>query len=243
MLTVKEILRKARLEKGVELASASKDLRIQMRFLKALEDGDWNQFDGPAHVRGFLRNYADYLGLNVGEVLAFWRREYDAEEKSAGTPAPPQPLKLPRVIFTPSLLLTLFSTLFICLFLGYVIWQYQSFAGPPKLVVSNPASDLTTAEVKIEVWGKADKEAVLTINGQRVLLAEDGTFSTLISLSEGLNVLNFAAANKLGRQSRITRQVTVLPAEVAGGEVAGETKVGESEASVSATPSATLRGD
>lgn len=243
MLTVKEILRKARIEKGVDLGTASKALRIQTRFLRALEEGDWSQFDSPAHVRGFLRNYADFLGLDVEEVLAFWRREYDAEGESSGAPAPPQPLRLPRVVFTPGLLLTLFSALFICLFLGYVVWQYQSFAGPPKLVVSHPASDLTTTEGKIEVWGKTGKEAILTINGQRVLLAEDGTFSNLISLGEGLNILNFVAANKLGRQSRLTRQVTVLPDQITGGKVAGEAKVEEAEASASATPSAELKGD
>jgi len=232
MLTVGKILQEARRRKGWELEDVSRILKIQTRFLEALEKGDWQAFDSAAHLRGFLKNYASFLDLKVDEVLAFWRREYEplGEERPA---LPPQPLTLPRVVLTPGLVVTALSGLFILLFLGYLGWRYLAFAGPPELTVINPSEGLTIREREVEIWGTTNQDAVLTINGQRLILNEDGSFSTKVSLNAGLNVLNFVAVNKLGRQRQVSRQVTVLAEELP--RVAGEAI---EKPEVPATPSA-----
>jgi len=43
--------------------------RINSRFLEALEMGDFDRLPTPAHVRGFLRNYARFLGLDPEPLL------------------------------------------------------------------------------------------------------------------------------------------------------------------------------
>jgi len=64
-----ELLRAARLQKGVSLDEASSATRIRRQWLGAIEDGDFRVFPGPAYATGMLRNYAVYLGLNPDEIL------------------------------------------------------------------------------------------------------------------------------------------------------------------------------
>src|SRR5438874_11386133 len=57
-------LREARLKRGLTPADVQKAIRIRDRYLQALEEERWEQLPGDAYVKGFLRTYADYLGLD-----------------------------------------------------------------------------------------------------------------------------------------------------------------------------------
>ena len=65
----------ARERKGVDLYRAERDTKIRARYLGALERGDYRELPGAVYTKGFLRNYALYLGLDPDEVLPQWRRE------------------------------------------------------------------------------------------------------------------------------------------------------------------------
>jgi Helix-turn-helix domain/RodZ C-terminal domain len=75
--TVLEIgsnLREARDRRGLPLTQIDADTHIRTRYLQALEEERFDLLPGAAYVRGFLRTYADYLGLNADLFVA----EYDA---------------------------------------------------------------------------------------------------------------------------------------------------------------------
>ena len=57
-------LREARLKRGLTPAEVQKAIRIRDRYLQALEEERWELLPGDAYVKGFLRTYADYLGLD-----------------------------------------------------------------------------------------------------------------------------------------------------------------------------------
>jgi cytoskeleton protein RodZ len=57
-------LREARLKRGLTPADVQKAIRIRDRYLQALEEERWGLLPGDAYVKGFLRTYADYLGLD-----------------------------------------------------------------------------------------------------------------------------------------------------------------------------------
>jgi cytoskeletal protein RodZ len=63
------ILREARENKGLTLEQVQEETRINSRFLNALEHGDYASLPTPVHVRGFLRNYARFLGLDPQPLL------------------------------------------------------------------------------------------------------------------------------------------------------------------------------
>jgi transcriptional regulator with XRE-family HTH domain len=72
------LLRNARQKQQISLDQASTATRIKPLFLEALEEGDYHLLPGPAYVTGFLRNYAQFLGLQPDEIV----QEYYAEQPS-----------------------------------------------------------------------------------------------------------------------------------------------------------------
>jgi cytoskeletal protein RodZ len=63
------ILREARENKGLTLEDVQANTRINARYLAALESGQYGALPTPVHVRGFLRNYARFLGLDPQPLL------------------------------------------------------------------------------------------------------------------------------------------------------------------------------
>ncbi|MDR2209415.1 MAG: DUF4115 domain-containing protein [Azoarcus sp.] len=64
-----EILRKAREERGESLNDIARTLKISTHQLEALENGRYDILPGPTFARGFLRNYARYLGISPEPLL------------------------------------------------------------------------------------------------------------------------------------------------------------------------------
>ena len=58
----------ARERKGVDLVRAERDTKIRVRYLSALERGDYRDLPGAVYTKGFLRNYAIYLGLDPDDL-------------------------------------------------------------------------------------------------------------------------------------------------------------------------------
>jgi cytoskeletal protein RodZ len=74
-------LRRAREERELTLSQVARATHIRTHYLQALEEGDFSRMASHVQVRGFLRSYADFLGLNAEEILDALRQTQ--------TPAPP----------------------------------------------------------------------------------------------------------------------------------------------------------
>jgi cytoskeletal protein RodZ len=70
-----EVLRVEREAKGLSLADAERGTRIRQKYLVALEDDNPSALPGPTYARGFVRNYAVFLELDVNEALALYDNE------------------------------------------------------------------------------------------------------------------------------------------------------------------------
>jgi cytoskeletal protein RodZ len=68
--TIGQRLKKEREARYLSLEKASDETRIRKVFLQALESDDYSIMPSAAQGRGFLRNYADYLRLNIDEMIA-----------------------------------------------------------------------------------------------------------------------------------------------------------------------------
>jgi hypothetical protein len=80
-------LREARETRGITLQKASRETRIHTDYLTALERESYDALRAEVYVRGFLRSYSSYLGLDADKVLTV----YDRRTPSAA-PIPPDPL-------------------------------------------------------------------------------------------------------------------------------------------------------
>ncbi len=73
--TVGQDLRKARQLKGEDLAQISAVLKIRKDYLDALEESKFEAIPGRAYIIGFIRTYAQYLGLDPNECIDRVKRE------------------------------------------------------------------------------------------------------------------------------------------------------------------------
>ncbi len=92
-------LRQARESQGLSLAQVAIDTRILQQSLAALEEGAYHRLPSDVVIRGFIRNYAQYLGLPVDEQIELYRRERGATDQirivPATTPPPTRTYVLP----------------------------------------------------------------------------------------------------------------------------------------------------
>ena len=64
MFQIGDSLREARTRRGFSPADVHNGIRIRERYLTALEEERWDMLPGDAYTKGFLRTYAEFLGLN-----------------------------------------------------------------------------------------------------------------------------------------------------------------------------------
>jgi cytoskeletal protein RodZ len=64
------LLREAREARGMSLADVSEITKIRSKYLEAIERGEFAAIPGEVYLKGFIRNYADCVGLDGGQVVA-----------------------------------------------------------------------------------------------------------------------------------------------------------------------------
>jgi cytoskeletal protein RodZ len=143
-----ERLLAARERKGVDLYRAERDTKIRARYLAALERGDYRELPGAVYTKGFLRNYALYLGLDPDDVLLQWRRERGDPREPQAVISVPRPIASPRkgLTFSPSLIVFALLTVGVLIFAGYLGVQLLRFAKPPTIAVTQPATAVIVVE-------------------------------------------------------------------------------------------------
>ncbi|HXP06577.1 MAG TPA: helix-turn-helix domain-containing protein [Stellaceae bacterium] len=132
---VGHVLQERREDLGLDLDEIGAMLRIKPAYLAALEQGRSDDLPGPAYAIGFVRAYADFLGLDTEQVLARLKGEVAGvtARPDLALPVPLGERSLPgRALVLVALIVTL------C---GYGIWYYLSTEdrSRPERVAAVPA--------------------------------------------------------------------------------------------------------
>ena len=98
-------LKTAREAKGWSYDYVSRETNISTRYLEALEREDFSSFPGEPYVRGFLKNYAEYLGLNGDELLSLYRSLRLQEQPIPVEQLLKGPSPLPKIIGAAAIVL------------------------------------------------------------------------------------------------------------------------------------------
>lgn len=64
-----KLLRETREAKNISLEQVNTDLKIKPRYIEAIEENDLNVFPSTPMARGFIKNYAEYLGLDPEDTI------------------------------------------------------------------------------------------------------------------------------------------------------------------------------
>jgi cytoskeletal protein RodZ len=84
MATLGEKCRNARLEKNVTLSQAAQVTRIKVQILEDLEADDFSNIAAPIYGKGFVKLYAEYLGLDPDPLAAEYMAKVTPEPTESG---------------------------------------------------------------------------------------------------------------------------------------------------------------
>ncbi len=79
------VFREARNRRKVDLSEVEAATRIRVRYLRAIENEEWDVLPGGVYTRGFIRTYAAFLGLDGERLADDYRKNVEAGPRS---PAP-----------------------------------------------------------------------------------------------------------------------------------------------------------
>ncbi len=169
MPSIGETLRKARQEKGASLEDVEAFTHIRVQFVEALEEERFKDFPSPVYVRGFLRNYALFLGLEPQTILEQYVPEGE-ETLSEETQMLAEPLVASPWLHPVRLII---GACLVLLLVGLGLWWSRAenrsrFPLPnlgfltTRFVAASPTTLPTATSSAIPVGGTTPKEVTST---------------------------------------------------------------------------------
>lgn len=76
-----EALRERRMTMKIDVHEVEEATKIRAKYLRALENEEYNLLPGPAYVKSFLRTYADFLSLDSRELITTYKSENERAEE------------------------------------------------------------------------------------------------------------------------------------------------------------------
>lgn len=197
MNSVGETLKNKRERLGLSTKQIAEKIRIQEKYLIALENNDDQAFDSKVIARGFLIKYCDYLNINWEKLLPFWRRDFNVSSKPKETSVS----FLSKINITPLVFSVLVFGFVIFSFVSFGFIQYTKFKKPPNIEIESPVEDQVYSSSQVVVKGKTTEGSKLFMNNTELSLDSQGSFSENLNVSPGLNKLVFRSISPLGRET------------------------------------------
>lgn len=199
----------------LSLEKVSEATRIPASVLSHLENGAYDKLPPDAFLRGIVKKYAVFLGMDSRECL----RRYDEEAKRfrAGGCISGSADLLPANRFSAKRQSVSFGIreLVFLVALGaflYLVWQAGGFVRSPSIDLDPALGDNTIArQAEFAVSGILKGAERLTINGERIGTGARGRFSYIIELKEGENIVEFRAKDARGRTATVIRRIIFKP--------------------------------
>jgi cytoskeletal protein RodZ len=209
MLTVGQILRKAREQKNVSIQDVAHITKIKQDYLEKLEKNEFTGFVSSTFIKGFIRSYANYLELETENLVALYRRQVGEEEKPIKADDNKR-IKTEGFVVTPIHIIGTGLVVFFVGLIAYLINQFYQLQQPPRLEFASPAQQqVETTAKNFEVKGFTEEQVIVTFNGSQVQLKPDRTFSIVTDLKPGENVLTFEAWKQFSEDKKTKKTFVV----------------------------------
>jgi len=141
-----EDFRSAREARGLSLSDVAEQIHIRSVYLGAIEQEDWPQIGAPVYVRGFIRTYARFLGLDAEAAVQRFNETVPAERapgSSSGLVSMDDDHRSGPSMWT---VIGVLVAIIVVAFVGYEWWQYnQGSSGAPLAQTSAPAAGAVSA--------------------------------------------------------------------------------------------------
>src|SRR5689334_15770502 len=89
MPDIGETLRETRMRRRIDMTEVEAATKIRAKYLRALENEEWDLLPGPTFVKTFLRTYAEYLDLDPRLLVEEYRQRFERPSTQDLTPFGP----------------------------------------------------------------------------------------------------------------------------------------------------------
>ena len=215
------MLKEMRLQKGLKIAEISKHLCIRKHYIEAIEESDYKEIPAFPYGIGFIRSYANFLGLNGENIVDLYKEETQGDKTKDSKVLEPQ-----KDAVMPEIRYLLISILAIILI--YVVWMV--FNSKEEAIVENIAEQnsvvLNEEAVVVEEFNVNNE--VLVEDASGVISVENNNDENQIVVSEGVYGEKTDAAEEAAKASdvKVEEKVeNIIPAKGVFVEVLKDTWV------------------
>lgn len=205
MFEIGDTLREARNRLGISLAEAEDATKIRSKYLQAMEHDDFSVIPGPTFVKGFMRTYAAFLGLDASALVEEYRARYEPEQEPQ-TLHRPSSAQVRKRSARPGTVLAALLAIAVILILAWIGWGNRgeepadigsgSLVVPTTVATSPVESTATTtagAAAGTSEPGAQDVEfLVQAVNDRCWVVVKDGSAEGTVlysgTLEEGAHV-------------------------------------------------------
>ena len=210
-----EQLRTARAEKKLKLKYISEKLNINHRYLKAMENGDFEKLPPGTYGKSFIKEYSTFLGLESDNLIKIFNKITDENQPTGSQNFKKNEFFSKQIIKSYNFLnvpkiaksIIIIAVVLICfVYLGIYL---KNIISPPEIQIIEPMENLVTDKNFINIIGSTEPEAEITINGEIIFNNSEGIFTKRINLKNGINTITVTAKKKYSRETVIKRQILV----------------------------------
>jgi len=203
--TLSELLKDLLTQRGLTAEKLAVATNIPLRFVNSLLEGEYRGLPSKPYIRGYLMKMAVALEIEPEVLLESYSAatELPSSGKKDNLPVNRfalKPLKKNRGL--------VFAIVIIVILLGIFIFRFSDIIGTPQIEVNIPATIDTNL---LRVTGKIKASDRLTVNGEVVYPADDGSFEKDVLLDRGPNTIKLDVKRFLGRETKLTKQVIYQP--------------------------------
>ena len=148
--TLGSFLKKHRMSQGKDLDEVAQKTRIHASTLRAIEEDNPKALPAEVFARGFIKNYAQYLGLDPNEALAWYI------EQNNGDARPTEKINVQEVLageelaevqtFRAGRFIVFFIVVAVLFLIGYLILDFLNSSAPPAEISKKEAIPHTQVE-------------------------------------------------------------------------------------------------
>jgi cytoskeleton protein RodZ len=149
MADIGSTLREARMRARIDISEVEASTKIRAKYLRAIENEEWDLLPGTVYVKSFLKTYGDYLGLDSRLLIDEFRRRYErpsdhdlrpiaslTRERERAARGPRGGLRVPRWL------------VIVVILLAVVVTLYEIGKQNPTKTTSPPPSNVATGTTK-----------------------------------------------------------------------------------------------
>jgi cytoskeleton protein RodZ len=168
MFEIGNSLREARLRQGLDFPEIEQATKIRPKYLRALEDEQFDILPGQTYVKGFLRSYAEYLGLDGQLYVDEYNSRYiHVDEETPLRTRSSSSLGRAAPRFAASVVLLALAGIAVLTLLVFAAWRYGSSTPETAILDYSTQPPATTGSTAPRARTARPRRARMTITGAR----------------------------------------------------------------------------